>query len=89
MQSRRSMYDLPENFPEEDFLRDGSMRHEIIVMAVEAANKQGYPNVNDQSIWSEKEHRELMLDYLKDCRPLPVILELIAEFESGKPSQAD
>ncbi|MBL4758370.1 MAG: hypothetical protein JKY32_12280 [Rhizobiales bacterium] len=86
MQSRRSKYNLPEKFPEEDFLRGGTMRHEIIVMAVEAANKQGYPDVDDQSIWSNKEHRELMLDYLRDCRPLPVILELIAEFESGKPA---
>lgn len=90
MQDRRLHYDLPESFPEEDFLRDGPMRHEIIVMAVEAANKQGYPDVDRDTIWTNPEHRALMVDYLRDCRPLPLIKEMIADFESGKkPANAD
>ena len=84
MKNRLAEYGLPEEFPEEDFLRDGTMRHEIIVMAVEAANKQGYPDMDRQSIWDKPEHRALMVDYLKDCRPLPLIKQMIAEFESGK-----
>jgi len=86
MNSRKAAYDLPESFPEEDFLRDGPMRYEIIVMAVEAANKQGNPDVSRESIWSNKEHRNLMLDFLVDCRPMPVVLELIRDLKSGDPS---
>lgn len=86
---RRARYDLPEMFPEEDFLRDGTMRHEIIVMAVEAANKHGYPDVSRDSIWSNPKHRALMIDYLNDCRPLPLIKQMIADFESGQRSPED
>lgn len=84
MRNRKAEYGLPDEFPEEDFLRDGPMRHEIIVMAVEAANKQGYPDVNMESIWAKPDHRGLMLEYLNDCRPLPLIKQMITEFESGK-----
>lgn len=86
MKVRKAAYDLPESFPEEDFLRDGPMRYEIIVMAVEAANKQGYPTMSRESIWSDDKHRNLMLDYLGDCRPMPVILELIEDLKSKDPS---
>ncbi len=85
--TRAAEYGLPENFPEEDFLRDGPMRHEIIVMAVEAANKQGYPGLDRQTIWSKPEHRDVIIDFLNDCRPLPIIKELIVELQSGQPSQ--
>ncbi len=79
--------DLPEVFPEEDFLRDGPMRHEIIVMAVEAANKQGYPSLDRETIWSTPEHRDVIIDFLRDCRPLPIIKDLIVELQNGQPSQ--
>ncbi|MCR9127818.1 MAG: hypothetical protein NXH82_17105 [Rhodobacteraceae bacterium] len=81
--------DLPESFPEEDFLRDGPMRHEIIVMSVEAANRQGHPDVTRETIWTRPDHRDLMLEYLRDCRPLPIILELISELERGEPAMQD
>lgn len=87
MRNRKAEYGLPDEFPEEDFLRDGPMRHEIIVMAVEAANKQGHSDVSVESIWAKPEHRELMVDYLNDCRPLPLIKQMIEEFESGKPAE--
>jgi len=83
MENRKAMYDLPESFPEEDFLRDGPMDHEIVRMSVEAANKQGFPNLTTETIWSNPEHTSLMIDYLKDCRPLPIILDMIKKFESG------
>ncbi|MEC7762997.1 MAG: hypothetical protein VX874_13920 [Pseudomonadota bacterium] len=89
MNERKAMYDLPESFPEEDFLRDGPMRHEIIVMSVEAANRQGHPDVSKDSIWTKPEHRDVMIEYLKDCRPLPIVLELMADLENGRRSADD
>ena len=86
IENRKAMYDLPEEFPEEDFLRDGPMDHEIIRMAVEAANKQGYPDVTAETVWSNPEHSDLMIDYLSDCRPLPVILGMIKQFKEAKAS---
>jgi hypothetical protein len=84
MENRREKYGLPESFPEEDFLRDGPMDHEIIVMAVEAANRQGHSGVTAETIWSNPDHNNLMIDYLKDCRPLPIILAMIKQFETAK-----
>ena len=84
IENRKAMYDLPEMFPEEDFLRDGPMDQEIIRMAVEAANKQGHPDVTAETIWSKPEHSDLMIDYLQDCRPLPLILGMIRQFEEAK-----
>lgn len=88
MENRKAKYGLPDLFPEEDFIRDGPMRQEIITMAVEAAHKHGYEGVTKETIWSDPSHRELMVDYLSDCRPLPLILEMIKEFKSGAPASA-
>lgn len=78
------MPDLPEEFPEEDFLRDGPMRHEIIVMTVEALNRQGHPDLNAETIWQKPEHRAAAIDILSDCRPMPVVLELIEDLRAGR-----
>lgn len=69
------------DFPEETRLRDGPMDQEILVMAVEALNKQGHPTVTPDSARSDPEHRALLIDMLRDCRPMPVILELIDRLE--------
>lgn len=83
MTSRFEIPDLPDEFPEEDFLRDGPMRHEIIVMAVQALNRQGYPDLNADTIWTRPQHRDVTVELLEDCRPLPIIKELIADLQSG------
>lgn len=88
MENRKARYGLPDMFPEEDFIRDGTMREEIIRMAVEAAHKHGYEGVTKETIWTVQDHRDLMIDYLSDCRPLPLILEMIEEFKSGEPAPA-
>lgn len=75
--------ELPDEFPEEDFLRDGPMRDEIIVMLVEALNRQGYPDLDVATIRTRAEHRDAALDMLGDCRPLPVVKALIAELRAG------
>lgn len=78
--------DLPDWFPEEEHLRDGTMRDEILVMAVEALNKQGFPDLDQDTMWSRPEHRDVVIELLGDCRPLPIVKELIAELKSGQPA---
>lgn len=78
---------VPEGFtefPEEDRLRDGPMREEILTMVVEALNKQGFPTLTRASIAGDPAHREAALDMLRDCRPMPIVRALIAEIESGR-----
>lgn len=69
------------DFPEETRLRDGPMDREILVMAVEALNKQGHPDITIDSAEGDAAHRALVIDILRDCRPMPVILDLIARLE--------
>ncbi|WP_372922762.1 hypothetical protein [Roseovarius sp.] len=83
MVSRSELPELPDEFPEEDFLRDGPMREEIIIMAVEALNKQGFPDLNADTIWTRPDHREVTVELLEDCRPLPIVKELIADLQTG------
>ncbi len=68
-------------FPEEQRLRDGPMREEILVMIVEALNKQGHPEITGESVRRDPVHRDLAVDMLRDCRPMPVVLALIDELE--------
>ncbi|MCC6008215.1 MAG: hypothetical protein JJU40_11105 [Rhodobacteraceae bacterium] len=84
MNTKFAIHDLPEEFPEEDFLRDGPMRHEIIVMTVEALNRQGYPDLSTDTIWSKSDHRDAAVGLLEDCRPLPIVLELIDDLRAGR-----
>ncbi|MGY6534640.1 MAG: hypothetical protein ACXIVG_04765 [Pararhodobacter sp.] len=84
MKEKFQMFDLPEEFPEEDFLRDGPMRHEITVMMVEALNRQGYPDLTAETIWSRAEHRDVAIEILEDCRPMPIVLELIDDLRAGR-----
>ena len=83
MASKVPIPDLPEEFPEEDFLRDGPMRHEIIVMTVEALNRQGYSDLSGDTIWTKADHKAAVIEMLGDCRPLPIVKELIADLQAG------
>lgn len=71
-------------FPEEERLRDGTMREEIMTMVVEALNAQGFPGLSLDTIRSETAHRNAAVELLRDCRPLPVVLALIDELENGR-----
>lgn len=71
-------------FPEEERLRDGTMREEIITMVVEALNQRGYPELTAGSVNRDPAHRAAFLDLLRDCRPLPVVLEVMADAENGR-----
>lgn len=71
------------DFPEEDRVRDGPMRQEIMTMVVEALNRQGYPDLSLQTLAREPAHKAAVLDMLRDCRPMPVVLQLIEDVERG------
>lgn len=72
------------DFPEEQRLRDGPMQEEIVEMAVEALNAQGYADLTVDTVNRNPVHRAAFVTLLRDCRPLPVILELIEDAEAGR-----
>ena len=84
MQDDRNIPDGFTEFPEEERVRDGPMRREILTMLVEALEKQGYPGISSRSIADDPAHRDAALDMLGDCRPLPVIKDLMQDIESGR-----
>jgi hypothetical protein len=69
------------DFPEEARLRDGPMDREILLMAVEALNKQGHPEITVESAQFKSAHRGLVIDMLRECRPMPVVLDVIYRLE--------
>ena len=69
------------DFPEEARLRDGPMDREILLMAVEALNKQGHPEITLESAQFKSSHRGLVIDMLRECRPMPVVLDVIYRLE--------
>ncbi len=71
------------DFPEEEYVRDGPMREEIIRMAVEALNRE-HPELTADSVNRDPRHRLLFVELLRDCRPLPIIREIIADAEKGR-----
>jgi len=73
------------DFPEEERVRDGPMRQEIVTMVVEALNRQGYPDLSPESLARDPAHKQAALDMLRDCRPMPVVLQLIEDVERGAP----
>jgi len=71
------------DFPEIELDFDGTIEEEILRIVIEALHAQGYPYLDIESLRSDPQHREAALDMLRDCRPLPVIRDLIARIESG------
>ncbi len=71
------------DFPEIDMPLDGSMEQAILDIVVSALNKQGYPGLDVDSLRADAAHREAALDMLRDCRPLPVVRQLIEKMEAG------
>ena len=72
------------DFPEIERSVDGSMAEEILRIVIEALNKQGYPDLTLDTLATDATHRDAAIDMLRDCRPLPVIRDLIEKLESGR-----
>lgn len=56
-----------------------SMREEIIAMVIAALRKQGYPTLTRETVATDDTHRAAFIEMLGDCRPLPVVTQLIEE----------
>ena len=77
--------DEPSSETEDDAdVRDGPMRDEIIRMVVEALNEQGLPDLDLDSVRREPAHRAAFIEMLEDCRPLPVVKQLIVDTRNGR-----
>lgn len=68
----------------EEEVRDGPMREEIIRMVVEALNSQGLPELTLDSVRADDHHRTAFIEMLQDCRPLPVVTQLIRDTREGR-----
>jgi len=58
------------------------MREEIVEICAEALCDQGHPGATPEGILSDSTLARAALDLLRDCRPMPVVLELIAELDA-------
>lgn len=59
-------------------------RAEIIAMCLEALRAQGYPDASLDTVRTGGRVRTAFIAMLEDCRPLPVILDLIADARHGR-----
>jgi hypothetical protein len=57
------------------------MRDEIVEICADALRGQGYPDADVASVLCNPAHAAAAIALLKDCRPLPVVLDVIAELE--------
>ncbi len=58
------------------------MRAEIVTMCADALRENGVAGASAEAIVRDPRVAAAALDLLRDCRPLPVVLELIAELEA-------
>lgn len=58
-----------------------TMREEIIDICVDALRRERHPDLTRESIRSDPAHARAMIVTLRDCRPLPVIQDLVRELE--------
>ena len=65
------------------------MRQEIIEICVAALRKTGHPAATAENVFTDDAHGAAFLEFLRDCRPLKVIRELIKEVEDGRAAPGD
>jgi len=64
---------------------EASMRAQILTICVERLRQDGLADATPASVLARPDHAARLLPLLRDCRPLPVILSLIAEAEAAGP----
>jgi len=64
--------------------RPDGMRETVIDIVIEALQQQGHPTVSRTSVLEDPAHREAFIDMLGDCRPLPVVRQLMADVQAGR-----
>lgn len=64
--------------------RPDGMRETVIELVLEALQRQGHRSACRDSLVADPDHRAAALGLLADCRPLPVIRQLMADVEAGR-----
>lgn len=64
-----------------DAIADPPMREAIVDMCVAVLRTTEFPDADARSVFEKPAHAAAFLDLLRDCRPLPVVRDLIAEIE--------
>jgi hypothetical protein len=60
------------------------MRDEIVAMCVEVLRRAGHEQVAAETIMTDEVYSAEFLNLLRDCRPLLVVRELVAEVEAER-----
>lgn len=58
------------------------MREEIVEICAEALRDQGHPGATPEAILTDAALAKAAASLLRDCRPMPVVLDLIAELDA-------
>jgi hypothetical protein len=58
------------------------MREEIVEICAEALREQGHPGATPEAILADAGLARAAAALLRDCRPMPVVIELIAELDA-------
>ena len=56
-----------------------TMRAQIVDIVLDALRKQGYPDMTLETVAADDDHRRAFIEMLEDCRPLPVVRQLIED----------
>ncbi len=59
------------------------MREKIIEIVIDALNGQGFPDLSLETIRKNPDHTEAFILLLGACRPLPVVLNIMADAREG------
>jgi hypothetical protein len=59
------------------------MRDEILAMCLEAMRRTSFPDASPASLRTNPAHAAAIVALLRDCHPLPVVRELIDEYEAA------
>ena len=60
------------------------MREQIVDVVLDALNNQGFPHITRETVRAGGPDREVFMDMLNDCRPLPIIQDLKADVLAGR-----
>jgi hypothetical protein len=60
------------------------MRDEIVAMCVDVLRQAGHEQVAAENIMTDEVYSAEFLNLLRDCRPLLVVRELVAEVEAER-----
>ena len=79
--TRRAIHRVMQSQSEQD-----DMRAEIVRICADALRDQGHGDVTDAALLSDPRLAAAALRLLEDCRPLPVVVDLMADLRRIVPA---